>query len=317
MRTLTELRVGSATHAGGQRERNEDRMLVDTANGIFAVADGVGGHAAGEVAAEAAIECIHKALLAASDEAPEAAIRRAVTEANNRVLAMSVENPAWRGMACVLTVALIREGWLSWGHVGDSRLYLLMGGDLRKLTRDHSPVGEQEDSGALEESEAMAHPLRNEIFRDVGSVARRMDDQAFVETGSLEFRLDAALLLCSDGLSDALTSAEIAATLQAFQGDAEATARQLMDAANEQSGGDNVTVILAAGAEFAGRADLPKQDNVTRHAITRVRLSEGRAGGVERWWWMLLGIFLGALSAIAWERRFDLARSVSTFMKFR
>jgi serine/threonine protein phosphatase PrpC len=310
VKTLTVLRVGSATHTGRQRESNEDRLLVDAANGIFLVADGMGGHAAGEVAAEIARDSIYQMLVAAPAEPAETILRRAITEANSRILARSEENPAWRGMACVLTVAVVRENCVTWGHVGDSRLYLYSNGKLCKLTRDHSPVGEQEDSGAMSESVAMRHPRRNEVFRNLGSAWHPLEQADFAQVGSMHLPADAALLLCSDGLSDALTSAEITAVLKRFGGDADATAQELVAAANERSGADNVSVVFVAGPGFSGEPEI--SEDVPRHAVTRVRPHKPRLS-VNSWrfLYMLFGIMLGALLTAGWQNRTSLSAELS------
>src|SRR6185436_8134165 len=104
--------------------------------------------------------------------------------------------------ACVLTVAVIEDGLATIGHVGDTRLYKFQRDRVEKVTRDHSPVGEREDSNDLSESEAMRHPRRNEVYRDVGSDPHQPDDADFVDACEIAFVPDAALLLCSDGLTD-------------------------------------------------------------------------------------------------------------------
>jgi PPM family protein phosphatase len=309
VKTLTMLRAGSSTHTGRQRESNEDRVLVDAANGIFLVADGMGGHLAGEIAAETARDSIYRTLLAAPAEPAKPVLRRAITEANDRILGRSQENTAWQGMACVLTVVLVRENQLTWAHVGDSRLYLFAGGKLRKLTRDHSPVGEQEDRGAINERAAMRHPRRNEVFRNLGSVWHPFEESDFVQVDSLQFPADAALLLCSDGLSDALTSAEIAAVLKGFRGDADDTARELVEAANERSGADNVSVVFVAGPEFAGGETAV---DTLRYAITRVRTSKRKSfANGWRLLYLLLGVILGALLTAGWQNRSSLNAQLS------
>ena len=123
-------------------------------------------------------------------------------------------------MACVLTLALVEDGEITIGHVGDSRLYLVWNGAIRKLTSDHSPVGEDEDAGELTEEEAMLHPRRNEVFRDVGSRRRSAADEEFIEIRQCRFRPDAAILLCSDGLTDQLTAAEVREIVERYDGDA-------------------------------------------------------------------------------------------------
>src|ERR1035438_6554856 len=112
-------------------------------------------------------------------------------------------------MACVLTIAVAENGRAIIGHVGDSRLYKVRQGEIRKITHDHSPVGEREDSRQISEADAMRHPRRNEVYRDVGSQEHSPDDPNFIELLNIPFEPDSALLLCSDGLSDQVTSAEI------------------------------------------------------------------------------------------------------------
>lgn len=169
MPAAVQWRSGVASDTGLVRASNEDRYWIDDENGIFLVVDGVGGHAAGETAAETAVEAIREELGATSDAegGPEARVRRAIAAANNRIFAAAQDAGELRGMACVLTLALVDAGEMVIGHVGDSRLYLIWNGSIRKLTPDHSPVGEGEDAGELSEEEAMLHPRRNEVFRDV------------------------------------------------------------------------------------------------------------------------------------------------------
>src|SRR5260370_40104720 len=133
-------RSGSATDPGRLRIDNQDRSYVDDAHGIFMVVDGVGGHAAGEKAAETALEAIRTELENEEGDVTQR-IRRAIALANNRSCDLAAENEAWRGMACVLTVAVIDGDKVTVGHVGDSRLYLVWNGVMGKLTSDHSPVG--------------------------------------------------------------------------------------------------------------------------------------------------------------------------------
>jgi parallel beta-helix repeat protein len=138
------------------------------------------------------------------------------------------------------------------GHVGDSRLYEIRGKQIRKITHDHSPVGQREDAGELTESEAMRHPRRNEVFRDVGSEAHEPDDPDFIEIVRFPFEPDSALLLCSDGLSDQVASADIRAAVARNAGHPEKAARELVEAANRAGGKDNVTVAIVEGEQFLG-----------------------------------------------------------------
>jgi serine/threonine protein phosphatase PrpC len=304
--TTTALRAASATHVGLQRDINEDRVFADLANGIFVVVDGMGGHAAGATAAETALKAIHNSLRTSQDDSSQA-IRDAIIDANNRIFSAARENPAWHGMSCVLTVAVVQEDCVTWGHVGDSRLYLFEHGILRKLTADHSPVGEQVDLGLLNEYEGMRHPRRHEVFRDVGSQWRPLDDPDFVQIESCAFLSDGALLLCTDGVSDALTSAEITAIVGRFKGDPEKTANNLVATAIERSGEDNVSVIFVAGPDFAGFNEVPSSPVISRYAITRVRKHHPKPlMAVRNLAWLLIGVILGALLVLGWGRRADL-----------
>ena len=304
--TTASWRAGVATDPGLERHVNEDRVLADDGLGMFLVVDGLGGHAAGELAAETAIRAIAGHLEAAALEERldvEENIRRAITEANNRIFELAQSNEEWRGMACVLTLALAHEDRVTVGHVGDSRLYLVWNGNLRKLTSDHSPVGEQEEQGELTEEEAMQHPRRNEVFRDVGSQPHGPHDPQFIETRTFRFRPDAALLLCSDGLSDVLTSAEISAVVERYDGDPEHTAQQLVAAANDAGGKDNISVVFVAGADFLGSESNTLVEVRPRHAATRMRDTASRWRVVLRnLLWLIAGMILGILLWTAFER---------------
>src|ERR1039458_10289648 len=148
--TELSLNCGAATDTGLVRERNEDRYWMDPARGAFLVVDGVGGQAAGERAAEIAVAGIragvggHDDRLSWSVMSPAARVREAIAAANNRIYAAARQNPELAGMACVLTLALVEGEQVTVGHVGDSRLYLIGPGAIRKVTSDHSPVGEEE-----------------------------------------------------------------------------------------------------------------------------------------------------------------------------
>lgn len=306
MRTAAAWRAGLATDPGLERSVNEDRALVDEALGMFLVVDGLGGHAAGEQAAETAARAVSGSLEAAALEGRrdlEENVRRAITEANNQIYLLAQQHEECYGMACVLTLAVADEERVTVGHVGDSRLYLIWNGNLRKLTSDHSPVGEQEEHGELTEEEAMRHPRRNEVFRDVGSQPHSPDDPQFIETRTFRFRPDAALLLCSDGLTDALTSSEISAIVERYDGDPNGTARQLVEAANSAGGKDNISVIFVAGAEFLGSESNTLLEVRPRHAATRMREPRGRFRAVARNLLLLIvGMLLGILLWIAFER---------------
>ena len=241
------------SHPGLRRENNEDRILCDTGPGIFAVVDGMGGEPAGEQAAELALSCIRRRLEQKTGTVSRR-IREAITAANNEIHSVAQKRREWRGMACVLTVAVVEDGCLHIGHVGDTRLYMIRANQMRKLTSDHSPVGVREEAGELNELEAMRHPRRNEVYRDVGSEQHRPDDEDFIDYLQVTFEADSAFLLCSDGLTDMVPSGDILKTVYRHAGDPRACARALVRMANDAGGRDNVSVIVIEGRDFTPAA---------------------------------------------------------------
>ena len=300
MTTLT-LRAAAASDPGVQRLENEDRVYADEARGLFVVVDGLGGHAAGELAAETALAAIVRELTATGGS-PADRVVRAIITANNEIFELAEQNIDFAGMACVLTVALVDDETVTVGHVGDSRLYLLWNGTMRKVTSDHSPVGELEDQGELSEKEAMSHPRRHEVFRDIGSNRRDENAADFIEIKSFPLFPSAALLLCTDGLSDSVNSAEIAAIVDTYNGEPDAIVRRLIEAANDRGGADNVSVVFVAGPEFIG-AHAPSLVSVrSRHAITRMRDGRRLRRTLSRLLWLIVGIIIGASIWPAAER---------------
>ncbi len=313
--------AAAASDPGRQRSTNEDRILCDAERGIFAVIDGVGGESAGEIAAETALEVL-RARLSRRTTDPARRIREAIALANRQILERAEGDRRLQGMACVLTVAVVEDGRATIGHVGDSRLYQLAGGEIRKLTRDHSPVGAREERGELSEAEAMRHPRRNEIFRDVGSAPHGPDDPDFVELLEVPFDPEGALLLCSDGLSDLVPAAEILALVERHAGRPDSAARALVAAANDAGGKDNVSVVLVEGARFAaaarraprkrgrrgkepaaqprgGAPQAQTQAQALPGAVERWRRSRGAGGRSRPWLWGLFGLGLGLVLALA------------------
>lgn len=280
-----KLRCAGASDPGRVRRNNEDAWHIDAARGVFLVVDGIGGHAAGETAASIAVERV-RSRLERQTGTTEQRVREAIAMANNEILRTARSHPEWEGMACVLTLAVLDDDSVVIGHVGDSRLYEIRGQGIRKLTSDHSPVGEREDKRELSETDAMRHPRRNEIFRDVGSSEHAPDDPDFIELRRIRFEPDSALLLCSDGLSDQVTSAEIRSTVRRHAGNPSRSAHELIEAANRAGGKDNVSVVIVEGEQFA--KSLPEP----------ALLPEPKRG----WWSSLAGIATGlALGfAAAW-----------------
>jgi len=245
-------RAAAATDPGRERRNNEDRVLCEPGLGIFAVIDGVGGESAGEIAADVALDVLRARLSRRTTDSARL-VREAIALANRQIYERAKNDPALAGMSCVLTVAVLddRQTAATVGHVGDSRLYALAPGEIRKVTADHSPVGAREDAGDLSEAEAMRHPRRNEIYRDVGSAPHEPEEEGWIDVLTVPFPADGALLLCSDGLSDMVPSAEIRAAVEKHAASPQAAVRALIERANAAGGKDNVSAVLVVGDRYA------------------------------------------------------------------
>lgn len=259
--------AAGATDTGLRREVNEDRFHCDTSRGLFLVIDGVGGHAAGGKAADVALAML-RARLERETGTRDGRLREAIAIANGEIHTLAASRPEWKGMACVLTAAIVHEDRVTIGHVGDTRLYKLRCDRIDKITRDHSPVGEREDANEISEAEAMRHPRRNEVYRDVGSEPHEADDPEFVDVVETAFEPDAALLLCSDGLTDLVPATTISRLVHESAGDPPGVVRALIAAANGAGGKDNVTAVYVEGPQFA-RAVRPRSGK-RRAALTTV-----------------------------------------------
>ena len=231
---------GSRTDIGCLRDHNEDSLVVTPP--LFAVADGMGGHAAGEVASEIAVRVL-------SELAPEhpdgEALGRAIEEANRAVIQAAREGRGRQGMGTTMTAAMLEGERLVIAQVGDSRAYLLHQGKLQQLTRDHSLMADMIEAGQLTPEEARTHPQRSVITRALGSDAHLHPDiyEINVETGD-------RLLICSDGLSGMVCDNDIESTLARVR-DPQRCASQLVNEAIANGGHDNVTVIVADVTGFA------------------------------------------------------------------
>jgi len=228
------LRAGLATDVGRVREHNEDTMLAR--GGVYAVADGMGGHAAGEVASAITTETL--AELAERSVVTPAEVVAHVARANGRILTRADEDRRCQGMATTVTGLALVEGprWLVF-NVGDSRVYRYAEGSLEQITTDHSEVAMLVAAGYLTEEEARVHPLRNIVTRCLG---RTMPP---VDTWELPLTAGEVFVACSDGLTGELEDDEIAQVLKAG-GDPQVLAERLVSMAVEYGGHDNVTVVV-------------------------------------------------------------------------
>jgi serine/threonine protein phosphatase PrpC len=247
-----EIKSHGVTHVGKQRQHNEDAFLVADEAKLYLVADGMGGHAAGEIASRIAVDSISEFILHtreddgtwphAYDEQYKRSTNRlmaAVRLANTRVLEAMRKDARLRGMGTTVVACLADDDTMSVAHVGDSRAYLVRDGRLSRLTNDHSWVFEQVQAGMLTEEEAEKHPLRNVITRALGGALSVSPDASEVASKPGD-----VYLLCSDGLTGMVPEEEILRVVDDNKDDLEAACQELIDRANERGGLDNVTAIL-------------------------------------------------------------------------
>ena len=241
--------VAGASDPGRKRRRNEDAYVIDPP--LFAVADGMGGAQAGEIASKLAASAVRGG--------DPGRLEELIQEANRRVHQRSVEDAAASGMGTTLTVAEIVGERVSIGHVGDSRAYLVRDGSLEQLTQDHSLVAELVRSGKLTPEEAEQHPQRSVITRALGT-----DPDVDVDTFAVEPQPGDLFLLCSDGLTSMVDDETIERLVDEKRGDLDGLVKALIRAANKGGGEDNITVVAIEITE--GDAD-PTEETRTMHAL--------------------------------------------------
>jgi serine/threonine protein phosphatase PrpC len=242
---VTRFAWGAATDTGRARQANEDSMLA--VDGLFAVADGMGGHKAGEVASRLAIETLHEQFTAAGTDV----LVTAVQEANRALVDRSADDAELTGMGTTMcAMALVdAEGRdaIAVVNVGDSRLYLLSEGELTQVTEDHSLVATLERQGRLSRAEAAVHPQRNILTRALG-----IDASVMVDSWEVLPVVGDRYLICSDGLFNEVDDNRLAATLRRLADPTEA-AKELVRLANEAGGRDNITCVVVDVVDDAGR----------------------------------------------------------------
>ena len=269
-------RSAGVTDTGRRRRRNED-MLVRRPP-LFAVADGMGGARAGEIAARLAAAALEEM---STDALGAEAVTSLIEEANSRIWERSLADPETAGMGTTVTAALVdaAEGTVTIGHVGDSRAYRLRGDSFQQLSTDHSLVAELVQSGVLTPEEAERHPQRSAITRALGT-----DPAVEVEVQTVPGEIGDLFLLCSDGLSVMLGDDEITAAIEGAERDPQAAGEALVAAANAHGGEDNITVVLfelvegepepvsvavavegsAAGSDPGNMGQTPSQDETAQ-----------------------------------------------------
>ena len=245
------------TDTGRVRGHNEDAIQIDPATGLVVLADGMGGYKGGEVASAMTVALVQSSFsrwyAQAGAQAPARVVRRALQaasdEANGNVLGASLSNPELQGMGTTVVLAAFGPSRVIVGHIGDSRCYRLRNNKLELLTRDHSLRQQQLDAGAITPEEALLSPHRNLVTRALG-----VEAQVLLEMHEHSARQDDLYMLCSDGLSEMVSDAQLFTLLRHDVG-LEKKAALLVATANENGGRDNISVVLAS----AGVAKIPAQ----------------------------------------------------------
>jgi serine/threonine protein phosphatase PrpC len=260
MNLSQSLQSASLTDPGRVRDHNEDCIESRPGIGLYVLADGMGGYNAGEVASGMATSLIADGLEESwqpaatgrmgRDDAKalsEKLIREQIGRANNAIFTTSQNNPECAGMGTTLVVCLFHDNFLTVAHIGDSRLYRLRGDSMEQVTRDHSLLQEQLDSGLITPEEAKLSQNKNLVTRALG-IDPTVDPEVHVH----EARPDDIYLLCSDGLSDMVDDEEIRLTLITLRQNPSLTVQQLIQAANDNGGRDNISAMLIRVAEPYG-----------------------------------------------------------------
>jgi protein phosphatase len=236
-----KLLIGSATDVGQRRDHNEDDVVTfPTEDGghVLVVADGMGGHLAGEVASAQAIEVLTQELQRATDD-PSAALRAAIELANREIWDDATNDLEKAGMGSTIVAAVVIGSRAYLANAGDSPAYLVRGGQAEQITRDHGLVAEQVEAGVIKEEDAEHHPYRHILTRCLGAEAS-VEVEVYPPR---ELQVGDLLVLCSDGLTEHVHRRELAQLITSL--DPEQVARDLVNVANERGGHDNITVVVA------------------------------------------------------------------------
>ncbi|MEK6663895.1 MAG: Stp1/IreP family PP2C-type Ser/Thr phosphatase [Pseudomonadota bacterium] len=240
-----ELEMTSITDTGQARSQNEDFVAVDAVHGLAILADGMGGYNAGEIASGMTVTLLMQGLkarlpeLAPEPNALEMLVRELVATVNAAVYDTARTRPQCAGMGTTLVLAVFHDNRLLAAHIGDSRLYRLRSGQLTQLTRDHSLVQEQIDSGMLSQEEANWSSNKNLVTRALG-----VDPEVPLDVNVYDAVPNDMYLLCSDGLTDMVTLSDIQAAMELMGGNLPLAAHEMVKLANEQGGRDNISVAL-------------------------------------------------------------------------
>lgn len=234
------MEMAAITHRGNVRENNEDSYYLDSEKGrIFAVADGMGGHRAGEVASRLAIEALARVFsrLEIAEMQVIESIREVYLSANDAIMAEALQNEQCEGMGTTLTMAYVEPNVIYVGHIGDSRAYAVYKDRIKQLTKDHTLVAELVRTGTITESESRNHPQRNVIMKALGS-----GDEPAMDIHEIEVEEPFTLMICSDGLTNMMEDSEIMKIVNEHPKLVDAV-KALNDLALVRGGHDNITIV--------------------------------------------------------------------------
>lgn len=236
------------TDVGNVRDLNEDYIFLSEAYfnevTVAILADGMGGHLAGEVASKMAVEKVseiisEKMFTKMTENEYKELLKEAVIEANNNIYSLSQKNESFNGMGTTLIVTLITDEWIIFAHIGDSRAYLISDNNYEQLTRDHSLVNELLLSGQITKEEALAHPQKNVLIRALGT-----DAEIEIDIFKIDWKKGQLILLCSDGLTNSLSDNKIIDVINASIFNLDEVADNLIKEANNFGGEDNISLII-------------------------------------------------------------------------
>ena len=300
------MRLGATaalSHPGRRRRLNEDSYVLEPP--LFAVADGIGGAKAGEVASGLAADAVQESF--GDGATGEARVAALIEEANRRVFRRASEDREASGMGTTMTVALVEDERVAIGHVGDSRAYLYRDGRLEQLTDDHSLVAELVRSGKLTPEEAEAHPQRSVITRALGT-----DSEVDVDTFAVPAKPGDLFLLCSDGLTAMVDDDTIVEAIEQHRSNLAEAAKALVNAANRGGGEDNITVVFfelhGDGDDTAQTASSVAVEHATANEETLdesqgqpvVEVAPRRRRSKALWALAVVAVLLMAAAVILW-----------------
>lgn len=238
------MKAFSITDVGAKRKTNQDCVYceenaIGNFPNLFIVADGMGGHNAGDCASRTCIDCVVESIRKSDKKTPVSCMEKAISYANDKIYAMAQENVELEGMGTTMVGAIIAGGCLYVANIGDSRLYVIDDKEIRQITEDHSLVEAMIRNGEIERREARFHPNKNIITRAIGTTTRVEAD--FFE---VELKPGYKVLICSDGLSNMIDDEDMMYIIRRYNEDIETAGRELVKKANECGGKDNISLIL-------------------------------------------------------------------------